>query len=136
MKKTILFILLVFIWIAILFPKVILWDYFVDEMQKRDIPITAKKVDIKLWLAYNEIEIEDLTALKIFKVRSLKIKQNILNPLQVEIYGSSEYGDFSGQIWFVDKKGYILFDKSDLKGAMFKSYFKRDKEGMKYEFDY
>ncbi len=136
MKKTVLFILLVFIWIVILFPKIVLWDYFLDEMQKREISITAKEVDIKLWLVYNKIEIEDLVALKTFKVENLEIKQTILSPLHVEIYGSSEYGDFSGEIGLVDKKAYILFEKSDLKNAMFGSYFKKTKEGMKYEFDY
>ncbi|HIP44310.1 MAG TPA: hypothetical protein EYG93_03105 [Sulfurospirillum arcachonense] len=136
MKKTILFVCLVFVWVVILFPKVILWDYFVDEIQKKDITITAKKVDIKIWLAYNQIEIKDLTALKTFKVDSLEIKQTIFDPLHVDIYGTSKYGDFSGKIELVDKKGYILFEKSDLKNAIFKGYFKKVKEGMKYEFSY
>ncbi len=136
MKKSILFILLVLIWFFLLFPKVILWNYFVDEMEQKDISITAKEVDIKTWLIYNKIEIKELTALKTFKIKTLDITQNILNPLLVEIYGSSEFGLFRGEVELYEKKGYILFETSDLKGAIFKSYFKKTKEGMKYEFNY
>ena len=64
------------------------------------------------------------------------ITYSVLNPLHVNLSGTSEYGDFVGKVTFLDKKGFILFKKSNLKKAMFKSYFKKDKEGMKYEFTY
>ena len=136
MKKALLFVILVAIWAVLLFPKTLLWDYFVIKMQERDIQLSAKETDIKLWLVYNRININDLEIQKIFKIDSLNIEQTALDPFYVYIDGSSQYGDFSSKIDLLDKKGYILFEKSDLKNAIFKSYFKKTKEGMKYEFEY
>jgi len=136
MKKIVLFILLVVFWVAIFFPKIFLWDYFVKEMESKNISVVAKKVDINLWLLYNHIKIKSLTLLKSFEIDSLNIKQDALSPLHVKFYGVSEYGVFRGEVAIVDKKGFILFEKTDLKKAMFRSYFKKHKEGMKYEFTY
>jgi len=136
MKKIVLFFVLVVFWILMLFPKVLLWDYFVDEMNKRDISVVAKEVDIKFWLIYNKIDIKKLTLLKSFKVDRFNVKYSVLNPLHIELNGSNEYGDFVGEVALLDKKGFIFFKKSDLKKAIFRSYFKKEKDGMKYEFTY
>ena len=136
MKKILLFIFLVTIWVVLLFPKALLWDYFVVKMQERDIQLSAKEIDIKLWLVYNKIDMKDIEIQKIFKVSALNIEQTVLDPLHVYINGTSKYGNFSSKIDLLDKKGYVLFEKSDLKDAIFGSYFKKSKEGMKYEFEY
>ncbi len=136
MKKIVLFVLLILFWVVILFPKVLLWNYFVIEMHKKDISIEAKEVDIKLWLAYNKIHIQDAMLLKSFKVDTFDVTYSILDPLHVEFVGGSEYGDFRGQVALLDKNGSVIFEKSDLKKAMFRSYFKKSKDGMKYEFAY
>ncbi len=136
MKKIVLFVFLVLFWVVMLFPKIFLWDYFVDELNKSDISIEAKEVDIKLWLVYNKVHIQDALLLKSFKVDSFDMTYNILGPLHVEFTGVSEYGDFKGQVALLDQNGSVVFEKSDLKKAMFKSYFKKTKEGMKYEFTY
>ena len=136
MKKVALFVLLVIFWVVMLFPKILLWDYFVEEMQAKDISVVAKEVDIKLWLVYNEISIKNLTVLKSFKADSLHVKQSLLNPLHVEFSGVSEYGDFKGDINLNEQKGFVLFEDTDLKKAIFRSYFKKQKDGMKYEFTY
>jgi len=136
MKKVLLFMFLVAIWIVLLFPKALLWDYFVVKMQEKDIQLSSKEIDIKLWLVYNKIDMKDIEIQKIFKVSALNIEQTVLDPIHVYINGTSKYGNFSSKIDLLDKKGYVLFEKSDLKDAIFKSYFKKSKEGMKYEFEY
>ena len=136
MKKVLLFIFLVAIWIVLLFPKALLWDYFVVKMQEKDIQVSSKEIDIRLWLVYNKIDMKDIEIQKFFKVSALNIEQTVLDPLHVYINGTSKYGDFSSKIDLLDKKGYVLFEKSDLKDAIFKSYFNKSKEGMKYEFEY
>ena len=134
MKKIVLFSSLVLVWIVVLFPKTLIWNYFVDEMQKRDISVVAKEVDMKLWVLYNEIDIRELVVLKSFKADTLSLKHTLLSPLLVEFEGESEFGDFEGVVGLRDKNGSIVFKDTDLDGAMFRSYFKKHKEGMKYEF--
>lgn len=136
MKKTVLFIVLVLFWTVIIFPTNVLWENLTKELNKQNISLQAKEVDVKLFFLYNQIKIKDLTALESFNIKSLDIKQTIIDPLHVKIKGSSEYGDFIGEIAILDKKGFILFEKGSLKKAMFKSYFKKSEEGMKYEFKY
>jgi hypothetical protein len=136
MKKIVLFFVLVIFWVVMLFPKIMLWEYFVEEMNKKNISIVAKEVDIKLWLVYNKIDINKMILLKSFKVDSFDVKYSFLNPLYVKLKGNSQYGNFVGEVAILDKKGFILFKKSNLKKAIFKRYFKKQKDGMKYEFTY
>jgi hypothetical protein len=134
MRKVLFFSLLVVVWIFVFFPKTILWNYFVDEMDKRDISVVAKEVDMRIWLLHNEIDIKNLTLLQVFTADSLKIKQNILKPLHVEFKGISEHGEFDGVVGLKDRNGSVVFRGTDLSRAIFRSYFKQYEDGMKYEF--
>jgi len=136
MKRTVLFTLLILFWIVVLFPKHIIWEKFEQTLEKRGIPISAKEVDIQLYLLYNRINIKELIVLDNFDISKLVVDYNVLNPLHVTLHGDSQYGKFESDIALMDKKGYVLFKTDNLKDALLKEYFKKDKDGMKYEFNY
>jgi len=136
MKKTIFFIILTIFWIIVLFPREFLWSSFEKVLEKEGVSIETKEVDMGLYLFSNKIHIKDLTILGIFKASQLDVLYDIRNPLHVNFDGNSSYGLFDGQINIKNKKGFVLLKTKKLKDAIFKEYFKKTKEGYKYEFDY
>lgn len=136
MKKTALFLLLVLFWIVLLFPKYIIWEKIEQTLEKKGISVSAKEVDMQLYLLYNRVNIKDLTILDSFKISKLVVDYNILNPLHVTLHGDSQYGKFDSSIALKEKKGFVLFKTDNLNGTLLKEYFKKDKDGMKYEFNY
>ena len=136
MKKTVIFFFLVIFWIFVLFPRDFLWKSFANELANRGVTIATKKVDISLYLLYNKIEIKDLIVLETFKATKLDVIYDARNPLEVSFDGKSSYGVLDGRINLKDKNGYVLLKTKKIRDAIFKEYFKKTKEGYKYEFDY
>lgn len=136
MKKIVLFTLLVFVWIVILFPRDVIWDKIEQTLAAKGIPVSAKEVDMQLYLLYNRVNIKELTVLKNFDISKLNIEYHLLDPLYVKLYGDSQYGKFNANIELKDKKGFVLFNTDNLNGTLLQEYFKKDKDGMKYEFNY
>lgn len=136
MKKTVIFFFLIVFWIFVLFPRDFLWKSLENELENRGVNITTKKVDISLYLLYNKIEIKNLVVLETFKATKLDVLYDVRNPLVVSFDGDSPYGVFDGKINLKDKKGFILLKTKKIRDAIFKEYFKKIKEGYKYEFDY
>ncbi len=136
MKKAFLFFILVAIWFVLLFPKDFVWNYGVKELKKNGIEVSAKEVNMALFILYNKIDIKDLIILKSFKIDNIHVKHSIKKPLKVLFGGLSQYGDFFGEISLDKREGFVTFPKSNLNGAFFRSYFKKTKDGMRYEFTY
>ncbi|MFK5882375.1 MAG: hypothetical protein QM482_09195 [Sulfurospirillum sp.] len=169
MKKAIIFIVLSLFWIVLLFPKYILWDKFTQIMNRQNISIitqkkddlrykftassikvffqsvqiaTIKKAEMKPWIFYNEIDLQDakisknLPLFKEFKIKNLRAIYSIFSPKKIEIKGTSNLGNFRAEVDIFKHKGYILFKNINSKNSVVKSYFKKTKEGMKYELAY
>ncbi|MBV5278181.1 MAG: hypothetical protein J0647_03960 [Campylobacteraceae bacterium] len=135
MKKIILFITLVLIWIVLLFPKDTLWDTFEKIMYQKNISINAKEVDMQLYLLYNKISIKDMSVLNNYHIKKFVTTYSIAEPLYVLFDGNSEYGDFRGKISLLEQKGFVILKAKTINNSLLKN-FKKDKEGMKYEFTY
>jgi len=136
MKKIILFLFLTLFWIFVLFPRDFLWNSFKGELEKKGISIGTKEVDIGLYIFFNYIKIKDLVVLSSFKASKLDVVYDVRDPLHVSFDGNSSYGVFDGQINLKDKKGFVIIKTKRLKETILKEYFKKIKEGYKYEFDY
>ncbi len=169
MKKAIIFILLILFWIVLLFPKNLLWDNFIQNMQDNNIIIIAQKkadkrykfiasdikvyfksvkvanigqIEARLWFFYNEIDLKNLRLsknipiLKNFKISNSYITYTVLSPTKVKIKGTSKRGDFVGEVEIFKHKGFILLKSDTMKDTFLQQYFKKTKEGMKYEFAY
>lgn len=136
MKKTFFFTFLVLFWIVALFPRHVIWEKIEQTLEKKGIPVSAKKVDMNLYLLYNRVNIKELTVLENFDISKLSVEYHVLDPLHVKLHGDSQYGKFDSNIALKDQKGFILFKTDNLKGTLLQEYFKKDKDGMKYEFNY
>jgi len=134
--KYIVFVFLTLFWIVVLYPKDILWDSFENAIEKKGISIHAKEVDLNLFLLYNKIDIKEVLIANSFNLQNVVAQYDFRNPLHVKIIGKSEFGDFTGKIILFENKGFILLKEKSLNNNIIKKYFKKTKEGMKYEFDY
>ncbi len=134
MKKIVFFLILTILWIWVLFPRDFLWSSTQNFLAKQGITVEAKEVDMSLYLLYNKIEIKDLLILGNFKASKFNILYDVRNPLNVNFDGNSTYGMFGGKVNIKDKKGFVLIKSKHLKDAILKEYFKKTKEGYKYEF--
>lgn len=169
MKKTFIFMVLTIFWIVLLFPKDVLWNNFVKDMQEKDTIIIAQKkedlrykftaqgikvyfknfkvadiskVEAKLWLFFNKISLKNsrlsqkMPILKNLKIVNSNITYTVLAPTKIKIQGTSNQGDFVGVVEIFKHKGFILLKNSTVKDVFLQQYFKKTKEGMKYEFAY
>lgn len=113
-------------------------DIFFQKMQVASI----KRVAIKPWILYNEIYLQDIessNSLPIpvrFTIKKMRATYTILSPKKIEISGFSNLGIFKAKIEVFKHRGYVLLKKISSKNSFIKSYFKKTKEGMKYEFSY
>jgi len=100
------------------------------------------QIDAGLWLFYNEIKLKNLRLskktpiLKNFKILNSYITYTLLSPTKVKIEGKSKRGDFIGEVEIFKHKGFILLKSNTMKDAFLQQYFKKTKEGMRYEFAY
>ena len=94
------------------------------------------------WIFYNEIELKNLRLsknmpiLKNFKILNSHITYTIFSPTKVKIKGKSKHGDFVGEVEIFKHKGFILLKSKTMRDTFLQQYFKKTKEGMRYEFAY
>jgi len=97
---------------------------------------------VRPWLFYNEVNFKNLRfETKIAPVKHLQIFKakafySTVTPQKIKIEGTSNYGDFSGEVLIFKHKGFIVTKGNKLKTNVLKQYFKKTKEGMRYAFDY
>ena len=100
------------------------------------------QIEVKPWFFYNEIDLNNLRLgknipiLKNFKILNSHITYTLLSPTKVKIKGKSKRGDFIGEVEIFKHKGFILLKSNTLRDTFLQQYFKKTKEGMKYEFVY
>lgn len=100
------------------------------------------QIEARLWLFYNEIDLKNsrlsknIPILKDLKISNSYITYNILSPTKIKIKGTSKRGDFIGEVEIFNHKGFILLKSDTMKDTFLQQYFKKTKEGMKYEFAY
>ncbi len=100
------------------------------------------QIEAKLWFLYNEIDLKNLRLskkipiLKNLKILNSHITYTLLSPAKVKIKGTSKRGDFIGEVEIFKHKGFILLKSNTMKDAFLQQYFKKTKEGMRYEFAY
>ena len=169
MKKIIAFILLSLFWIVLLFPKDVLWNSLVNYAKEQDVSIFSqkkidkrykftafkskiyfqnselailKKAELKLWIFYNKIEIQNaqldknIPILKGLKIQEARAVYTILSPKKIKIQGLCTLGHFIGEVDIFKRKGYVLLKNRKLKDDFLKQYLKKTDEGMRYEFSY
>jgi len=169
MKKIFIFIVLTVFWLILLFPKNILWNTFVQNIQYKNTTITSQKtkdlryeftaynikiyyknfkvadlgeITIKPWLLFNKISLKNLhfgknmPILNNLNIINAKITYTLFMPTKIHITGISNQGNFIGIVNIFKHKGYILLKKNSIKNIFLHQYFKKTKEGMRYEFTY
>ncbi len=169
MKKTFIFAILTLFWIILLFPKDSLWSYCVQLAKEQNISVlsqkqedkkykyevkqldvylqsvkvaTLKTVEFKLWIFYNEIEMQDIElspSLPIFgglKIQKLIARYMLISTKKISLSGMSKFGNFKGEIDIFKHSGYVLFKKGTIQKSPLREYFKKTTEGMRYEFTY
>jgi len=100
------------------------------------------QIETRLWLFYNEIELKNLRLsknmpiLKNLKILNSHITYTLLSPTKVKIKGKSKIGDFIGEVEIFKHKGFILLKSNTMRDTFLQQYFKKTKEGMRYEFAY
>jgi len=100
------------------------------------------QIEAKLWFLYNEIDLKNLRLskkipiLKNLKILNSHITYTLLSPTKVKIKGTSKRGNFIGEVEIFKHKGFILLKSNTMKDAFLQQYFKKTKEGMRYEFAY
>jgi hypothetical protein len=101
-----------------------------------------KKMTLKPWLFYNEIDVNGIEPDKknpLFKnieITKAKTVYTILHPKYIKITGKSNMGDFESNIDIFLHRGYFRIKNKNIKNFIFKRYFKKDEQGMKYEFTF
>ncbi len=109
--------------------------------EKLDIGV-IKKAEIRAWMIYNKIKLTAITLSpnvpisEKLTIKYMNISYTIFKPKHIYIDGISNYGGFKGDISLFKRKGSILLDTKSIKNSFLKEYFKKTKEGMKYEFDF
>ncbi len=104
--------------------------------------VNISEVVAKPWLFFNEVTLKNLhptkniPILNNLNITNAKIIYTILTPVKINITGTSNQGNFSGIVNIFKHKGHILFKRNDKKNIFLHRYFKKTKEGMRYEFTY
>lgn len=136
MKKIVYFSLLVLVWLVVLFPQDVIWSHIKQDIVKNNIQIDAKNTKIQLYILYNKIDITSLTLFDSVHVDRLKISYTLLNPIKIKLNGVLENKQLKGEVNLLDKSGFVLLEKGKYKNTLLRSYFKKEAEGLKYEFTY
>ncbi len=101
-----------------------------------------KSLSIKPWLLYDEVNFKtaklnkNMPILKGLNISRLKATYDILHPTLIRAEGGSRYGDFTITVWILKHKGVVLFKSDHIDNSFLRGYFKKTKDGMRYEFSY
>ena len=104
--------------------------------------VQIQKLTIKPWLLYNEIDFDvsklnkNIPLLKGLKISQFKATYDILHPTYIRAKGVTRLGDFTIKIWLLKHKGIVLLKRKYIKNSFLREYFKKTKDGMRYEFGY
>ena len=98
----------------------------------------VKTIDIKVLALYNTISIKDIKLASMassfvpLNIYNIDIKYTILNPLNITIKSSGDFGDVDGRVDIVKREIYITLKASQIMRSKFKTtlkVLKRDKNG-------
>jgi len=103
--------------------------------------LEAKRVIIKPWIFYNQIEAKDLLPVKSLrnilniKADDLKITQNIFKPMIANLVADGKFGEISGYIDLKKRTIHLLLraNKGFENSKVVRDYFRKSKEGLVYE---
>ncbi len=102
--------------------------------------LEAKSIDMKPWLFYNSVVIEDakssqeLRGVMEIEANKVILTHSLLNYKEVHIEAKGSFGEAEGSADLIDRSVKILLKPSkSFKNSQLSGYFKKSKEGWIYE---